>query len=405
MSNAPSTPSPPTPRPSTIGLAALSRMVFQQLDLAAIWNGLIDKATHDLTDASAMLDLATLAILTGDMAGGLGLQAQALQRQRIYRRAAPGAAGLRLLAIAAPGDLMANTPIDFLLAGSEIELITLYVSADYPLPAALPDHDVAFLAVGESEANKPILEALSPRLATWPTPILNANPARIAGLTRDGVAELMAGAPGLLAPMAYRLDREPFAALTEFPVIARPIGSHAGAGLEKLDDAAAVRAYLAAQPTERFYVSPFIDYARADGLFRKQRIAFIDGRPFLCHHAVSAHWMVHYLNAAMLDSPENRAEEALTMRNFDDDFVVRHRGAFDALAARIGLDYFAIDCGEMRDGRLLLFEADVAMIVHDMDPPDLFPYKAPQMKTVFAAFQAMLHRAAPFLLKQDRPAA
>jgi len=42
----------------------------------------------------------------------------------------------------------------------------------------------------------------------------------------------------------------------------------------------------------------------------------------------------------------------------------------------------------------LLFEADVAMIVHDMDPPDLFPYKAPQMKLVFEAFQAMLRHAA-----------
>jgi len=391
--------------PSTIGLAALSRMVFQQQDLAPVWSDLIDKATRDLTDASAMLDLSTLAILTGDMAGGLSLQAQALQRQRIYRRAAPGPASLRLLAIAAPGDLMANTPIDFLLVGSDIELITLYVSPEHPLPIVVPDHDIAFLAVGESEANAPILEALAPRLATWSRPILNADPARIADLTRDGVAELMVGAPGLLAPMADRLDREQFAALTEFPVIARPIGSHAGAGLEKLDNAAAVRAYLDAQPIERFYVSPFIDYAKADGLFRKQRIAFIAGRPFLCHHAVSAHWMVHYMNAAMLDCPENRAEEALIMRHFDEDFVVRHREAFDVLAARIGLDYFAIDCGETKDGRLLLFEADVAMIVHDMDPPDLFPYKAPQMKTVFAAFQAMLHQAAPFLLAQDRPAA
>ena len=205
---------------------------------------------------------------------------------------------------------------------------------------------------------------------------------------------MMAGAPGLLAPMADRLDRDQVAHLTEFPVIARPIGSHAGRGLEKLDNAAAVRAYLDSQPNERFYVSPFIDYARADGLFRKQRIAFIAGRPFLCHHAVSAHWMVHYMNAAMLECAENRAEEALTMHNFDQDFAVRHRAAFDALAARVNLDYFAIDCGETRDGRLLLFEADVAMIVHDMDPPDLFPYKAPQMARVFEAFQTMLRNAA-----------
>ena len=379
---------------STIGLAALSRMVFQQADLAAVWAGLVDVATQDLSDASAMLDLSTLAILTGNMAGGLDLQAQALQRQRIYRRAPPGPAGLRLLAIAAPGDLMANTPIDFLLAGSDIELITLFVSPDHPLPDTVPEHDVAFLAVGESEANKPILEALGPRLANWPRPILNADPARIASLTRDGVATLTAGAPGLLAPMAHRLSREQLRALAEFPVIARPIGSHAGAGLEKLDDAAAAHAYLDGHSADRFYVSPFIDYARGDGLFRKQRIAFIAGRPFLCHHAVSAHWMVHYMNAAMLECAENRAEEALTMRHFDDDFVARHREAFDALAARIGLDYFAIDCGETKDGRLLLFEADVAKIVHDMDPPDLFPYKAPQMKLVFEAFQGMLRETA-----------
>ena len=61
-----------------------------------------------------------------------------------------------------------------------------------------------------------------------------------------------------------------------------------------------------------------------------------------------------------------------------------------AIARRIGLDYFAIDCGVMPDGRLVLFEADIAMIVHAMDPPDLFPYKAPQMRKVFDAFRAML---------------
>ena len=111
-----------------IGLAALSRMVFQQQDLAPVWSALIEKATNDRADASAMLDLSTLAILTGDMTGGLNLQAQALQRQRIYRRTPTQPGGPRLLVIAAPGDLMANTPIDFLLAGSDIALITLYVS-------------------------------------------------------------------------------------------------------------------------------------------------------------------------------------------------------------------------------------------------------------------------------------
>ena len=82
------------------------------------------------------------------------------------------------------------------------------------------------------------------------------------------------------------------------------------------------------------------------------------------------------------------------MASFDDDFAQRHRAAFERLYERIGLDYFAIDCAETVDGRLLLFEADVAMIVHAMDPPELFAYKQPQMRKVFDAFQAMLRRRA-----------
>jgi hypothetical protein len=68
--------------------------------------------------------------------------------------------------------------------------------------------------------------------------------------------------------------------------------------------------------------------------------------------------------------------------------------SFDAIVERTGLDYLPIDCAETRDGRLLVFEVGTAMIVHSMDPPDLFPYKRPQMDKVFKAFQAMLHKAA-----------
>jgi len=82
------------------------------------------------------------------------------------------------------------------------------------------------------------------------------------------------------------------------------------------------------------------------------------------------------------------------MATFDTEFAPRHQAAFAALHERLGLDYFGIDSAETADGRLLVFEVDVAMIVHDMDPPDLFPYKQPQMTKVFEAFQAMLRRRA-----------
>ena len=44
-----------------------------------------------------------------------------------------------------------NTPIEFLLADSDIELMTLYVVPDAELPAPLPDHDVAIVIASDSE--------------------------------------------------------------------------------------------------------------------------------------------------------------------------------------------------------------------------------------------------------------
>ena len=80
------------------------------------------------------------------------------------------------------------------------------------------------------------------------------------------------------------------------------------------------------------------------------------------------------------------------MRTFDVEFARRHRTALTDMADRIGLDYFTIDCAENKRGELLVFEADNTAVVHNMDSPELFPYKPPQMRVIFEAFAAMLHR-------------
>jgi glutathione synthase/RimK-type ligase-like ATP-grasp enzyme len=67
--------------------------------------------------------------------------------------------------------------------------------------------------------------------------------------------------------------------------------------------------------------------------------------------------------------------------------------AFDSLVRTFGLDYFGIDCAETQDGRLVVFEADVAMIVHAMDSAELYPYKKPAMEKLFAAFVQVMSTA------------
>ena len=109
--------------------------------------------------------------------------------------------------------------------------------------------------------------------------------------------------------------------------------------------------------------------------------------------AIADRWDIWYLNAGMAFSESKRLEEELHA-HLRFAFAARHQRALAAMIERIGLDYFTVDCAENRRGELLIFEADNTAVVHNMDLPELFPYKAPQMRKIFEAFAAMLVRRA-----------
>lgn len=382
-----------------VGLARMTRLAMDGADLAPLRAELIARLERDASDASAWLDLSTLVHLQGDRSSRIALQSEALKRARHFTHGAAGAAPLRLIALMAPGDFMANTPLEFLLEGSGIALDSLYLTADAPLPRSLPEHDVGMVAIAESDANLPLLKRLAASAVSWPRPLIN-DPDRIASLTRDGFARLMRDAPGVAAPPVTRMNRAQLESLREAvswpdcPVIIRPVGSHAGEKLQKAERPQELADYLAEVICDDYYVAPFVDYSAADGLFRKYRIALIDSAPFAVHMAVSRHWMVHYLNADMTDNEAHRLEEALFMERFESDFAQRHAAAFRAVSERTGLDYVLLDCAETGAGELLIFEAGTAMIVHALDPVEIYPYKRPQMRKVFAAFADMARRKA-----------
>jgi glutathione synthase/RimK-type ligase-like ATP-grasp enzyme len=388
------------------GLAPLMRKAFSGVDLKPLGAQLIERSSANPNDAHALMDLATVLLLTGNREIALGAQMEALQLQQIYHIPAAREPRLRLLALMAAGDLMANTPLEFLLEDSDVSLDIVYVGAGIPAVSDVPDHDVMFVAVGESDENHALLKSLEVVTQDWPRPVLNA-PSRIVNLARDAACGFLKSAPGVVMPNSIRIDRKtvekiasgelPVSSLLEdgdFPIIMRPVGSHAGEGLQKIESAADIAAYLQAVASDEFYIARFVDYRSADGLFRKYRIMLIAGRPFICHMGISSHWMIHYLNAGMADSAEKRGEEARFMDAFDEEFVSRHQQAFQAITERIGLDYVGIDCAETIDGKLMIFEIDSDMIVHAMDPVDLFPYKPPQMRKLFTAFRDMLARTA-----------
>lgn len=394
-------PNPTAPCPQTIlGLAPLLRLALAGEDLTAIARTLIQRAAQDPAEAGALLDAAILCEFQGNPGIAADLRREALQLCRHYRiPACSEPPALRLLALKTPGPLMANVPIDCLLAGSEIELGIYYVGPELTDPEVLPEHDLLFVAIGESEAQRPLLAHWADRLVAWPKPVIN-DPRRILAAARDRLWKVLADVPGLAVPRVWRLDRRGLEVLAtgeadlEFPVLVRPIDSHAGHGLALIEHRRQVSDLLHERADEALFVSPFVDYRSPDGLFRKYRVVFIGGRPFPVHLAISDHWMVHYLNAGMDQSAVKRAEESAFLEGFTSGFARRHAETLALIPERLGLDYVGIDCAELPDGRLLIFEADPAMIVHDADPPELYPYKRGPMQRLFAAFRAFLCEAA-----------
>lgn len=397
---------PILPAAKYLGLATLLRLNMAGTDLRPILEKLIQQATDDPNDSCSLMDAALIFQFHGNQELALNLQKEALSLHRLYCLPAKKPVKLRLLVLMVPGAINANVPIECLLEDSDVELNIYYATGTEIDPAEIPEHDVLFVAICETEANRPILQAWLPLLAQWPRPVL-INPLNIERVARDTAADLLSALPDVVMPPTLRLSRSALVQMTvscaatgqlqpglAFPLIVRPLDSHAGNDLYKVDSPAEMIEKLGTMPGGEFFVSPFVDYRSNDGQFRKYRIILIQGQPFACHMGISSHWMIHYLNAGMADSAEKRAEEALFMANFEAGFAQRHANALAAINDRIGLDYLGIDCAETSDGHLLIFEVDHAMVVHAMDPVDVYSYKQPAMQKIFSAFRAMLFKAA-----------
>lgn len=382
-----------------IAMAALARLPNTAIP------ELIDQVFAGPIDANLFMSQFQLFSVFGNKDFALEMQAKALEMSNIYRIEGPDKPAIRLLALMGEGDPTDNTPLDYLIEGSDIRLDLLYILPGQPLPALIPDHDVAIIAPGDS--CRPTLEMMDRLTASWPRPVLNL-PKHILKCARDHIYLSLKSVTGLVIPPTLRAKRQNLVRVASlelpvdslfgehggsYPITARPRDSQGGKGLGKIENAAALAAYLDGSDGEEFFISCYIDYQSCDGHYRKARIALIDGHPFICHLAIGDDWIVHYNSAGMMDSMPKREEEECFMRDFDTGFARRHARALHSIAQRLKLDYVVIDCAEIASGELLIFEADNRGWVHATDPVDIFQYKQAPMQKVFAAFRAMLLKA------------
>jgi|tagenome__1003787_1003787.scaffolds.fasta_scaffold20989643_6 hypothetical protein len=244
----------------------------------------------------------------------------------------------------------------------------LLITRDHqPHPAELQGYPVIVNMITEAENSARILAKLEEVLRGVPARILNP-PETVLRSTRDQVARLLSGIPGLLVPTVVRLrgaDAQLAAKTIEQagivpPVIFREAGTHTGrtVGLHSsLADAVAVL-----EGGKEYIATQFVDFASPDGLYRKYRVWFIGRRAVLRHMYVSDGWNVHSADRArfMAHHANVIAEERALIESAD-PFGPHVRDVFRGVRERMPLDFFGLDFAILPDGKVVLFEANATM--------------------------------------------
>jgi glutathione synthase/RimK-type ligase-like ATP-grasp enzyme len=263
----------------------------------------------------------------------------------------------------------------------------------------LPPHDLVINGVGDADVRAEALSAAGSILARTSAPVIN-NPEAVRETGRCRNAERLAGIPGLITARTMTLPRTSLTGCDsaselagrgfEFPVLLRAPGFHMGKHFVCVERASDLADEIARLPGDDFIVLQYLDGRGADGLIRKYRVLFIDGKFYPVHAAVSSHWKIHYFSAEMAEHSERRAEDAAFLADMEGVLGVGTMSALERIQEMLGLDYGGIDFGLNRKGEILLFEANATMAVYWPEANPLWKYRQPSVERIYTAVQRML---------------
>jgi hypothetical protein len=375
--------------------AALANIAAREGDRGKAMRGYALAVMLDWEFADAHLALAQLYDTAGQTRDAERHFAEALARKQRYVSRAPFAVR-RALVLKTPGSFLANALFDFALDANRTDLDALYITAAVDALPPAGTYDVLINAMAATEQHAPTIERCRRLLAAAGAVAIN-DPARLHGVRRTELPATLRNVPGCVTPAMRRLTRAQLQARSfgddlAFPLLVRPVDTQRGDGLERVDEPAALDAYLARSDAAAFAVSRFVEYRDADGWYRKYRVMVIDGVPYPYHLAISPDWLVHYwrVSPLMREHAWMRAAEERFLADPAAVFPTWHT-TFAAMAAAIGLEVFGVDCACDRDGRVLVFECDPAAFAHaHTDVDGVFAYKYRYVPRIFAAFDALL---------------
>jgi hypothetical protein len=119
-----------------------------------------------------------------------------------------------------------------------------------------------------------------------------------------------------------------------FPLLLRTPGFHTGQNfvfVESQETLGAAGAALDSLPSDELMAIEYLDARGPDGLARKYRVMFIEGKMFPLHVAISHLWKVHYFTSGMADNATHREEERRFLENMPAALGERAMAALDEI--------------------------------------------------------------------------
>ncbi len=227
-----------------------------------------------------------------------------------------------------------------------------------------PEDAIWFNSISSADGNIKSLRMLEGILKSKSISIINP-PDKVLLTTRDKAVQILSGIDGVKIPECFRMEPGSISEVKQFidtngisfPFLFRPAVDHGKNSLLKINspDKMSRLECFAFDGEKSYYITEFIDFVSADGLYRKMRFLVIGDKVIPRHLIISSSWQIHSDHSAVSD------EEIAFLSRVEPSVAQRCL----AVKESFGLDYIGIDCAMDREGDLLIFEANAhSMIGH-----------------------------------------
>jgi tetratricopeptide (TPR) repeat protein len=293
-----------------------------------------------------------------------------------------------------------STPVNYLAGRACYDRHFHAVIPDTPADLDLlrTKADVVFNMICNADDGEDILVQALDLVERLGRPTIN-HPRLIVNTNRESIARRLASIPYCVIPRTIRVAGQVLAAAAldekfpgfQLPLLVRVAGKHGGDDFDKFDNWVDIGNFVSKNLEAHYYMIEFVDYRSLDGFFRKYRVIFVDGEILPYHLAIHDDWKVHHFRTDMANHAWMREEEGRFLEDIGGVFDVARQDALRLIAKATELDYGGIDCGIDRNGQIVVFEANAAMLVHD-EKSDDFAYKNQYIAKIKLAFDSMLAR-------------